>query len=130
MKSSPTSAVHASQGHTIVFTYTAATGGISGGSISLVVPTGWSAPSKTGTAAGYTSSSKGTVSVSGRTITVAAVTLAAGQSVTISYGSRASGGAGATAPTAVGPQTWQTKERSSTTGALVSLAASPSIKVT
>ncbi|MGP8162400.1 MAG: hypothetical protein ACLQAN_01235, partial [Acidimicrobiales bacterium] len=42
-----------STGNTITFTYTAASGGVSGGAVTIAVPTGWSAPSTTGTAAGY-----------------------------------------------------------------------------
>src|SRR5438093_8986364 len=42
----PTGAVNtASSGNTITFTYTAATGGLSNGSVTLAVPSGWSAPS-------------------------------------------------------------------------------------
>ena len=46
-------------GRTITFTYTAATGGINNGSVTLVVPAGWSAPSTTGANAGYSTSSAG-----------------------------------------------------------------------
>src|SRR5207248_8918660 len=65
-----------STGNTIVLTYTAAAGGLSNGSITLDVPTGWSAPSTAGANAGYTTASTGTVSVSGQTITVSSLTLA------------------------------------------------------
>src|SRR5689334_15951423 len=59
---SSTSNVSASQtGRTITFTYTAASGGMQNGSITLVVPAGWSAPSTTGANAGYTTASTGTV---------------------------------------------------------------------
>src|SRR5205807_1170755 len=67
---SPTTVPVGSSGNTMTFTYTAAAGGISNGSVTLVVPAGWSAPSTTGSNAGYTTSSTGTVSVSGQTITV------------------------------------------------------------
>ena len=63
-------------GNTLTFTYTAATGGINNGAVTLAVPAGWSAPSTTGANAGYTTASKGTVSVSGQTITVGSLTLA------------------------------------------------------
>ena len=44
----PTTNVSASQtGHTLTFTYTAATGGMLNGTVTLVVPGGWSAPSTT-----------------------------------------------------------------------------------
>src|SRR5207302_11377483 len=75
----PTSVVSASQtGRTITFTYTAAAGGISNGSVTIAVPSGWNAPSTTGSNAGYTTSSTGSVSVSGQTITVSSLTLAGG----------------------------------------------------
>ena len=45
--------------HAYVFTVTAAAGGMSGGTVTLVVPAGWSAPSVTGSAAGYTTASVG-----------------------------------------------------------------------
>src|SRR2546430_9609724 len=54
--------------------YTAAAGGISNGSVTLVVPSGWSAPSTTGSNAGYATASSGTVSVSAQTITVSSLT--------------------------------------------------------
>ena len=84
-------------GRTITFTYTAATGGINNGSVTLVVPAGWSAPSTTGANAGYTTASSGTVSVASQTITVSSLTIAGGSTFTITYGSTASGGPGATA---------------------------------
>ncbi|MHB1243941.1 MAG: hypothetical protein ACYC1P_11185, partial [Gaiellaceae bacterium] len=88
-------AVSQSTGNTITFTYTAATGGMRDGSVTLVVPTGWSAPSTTGTAAGFTTSSTGTVGVVGQTITVSGVTRIAGATFTITYGSTGGGGPGA-----------------------------------
>src|SRR5207302_1817790 len=71
-----------STGNTMTFTYTAAAGGLSNGSVTLVVPGGWSAPSTTGSNAGYTTASTGTVSVSSQTITVSSVTLAGGATMT------------------------------------------------
>src|SRR5207302_7390764 len=80
----PTGSVNsASTGNTITFTYTAATGGLSNGAAPLAVPSGWNAPSTTGSNPGYTTSSTGTVSVSGQTITVSSVTLAGGATMTI-----------------------------------------------
>src|SRR5207302_11181975 len=74
----PTSIVSASQtGRTLTFTYTAPAGGISNGSVTLVVPSGWSAPSTTGSSAGDTTASTGTVSVAIQTITVSTLTLEA-----------------------------------------------------
>jgi hypothetical protein len=127
---SGTSNVSAGQtGRTITFTYTAATGGISNGSVTLDVPSGWSAPSTTGSNAGYTTASSGTVSVSGQTITVSSLTVAGGSTFTITYGDTGSGGPGATATSTTGAQTWQAKEKSTSAGSLTNLASSPSITV-
>jgi hypothetical protein len=126
----PTGTVNsAATGRTITFTYTAATGGISNGSVTALVPAGWSAPSTTGSNAGYTTSSSGTVSVAGQTITVSSLTLSGGSTFTITYGDTGSGGPGATAPVPAGGQTWQAQEKSSSGGTLMNLAASPSITV-
>ncbi len=115
-----------SSGNTLTFTYTGATGGINNGSVTLVVPAGWTPPSTTAANAGYTTSSKGTVSVSSQTITVGSLTLAGGATMTIKYGDKSGGGAGATAGSTTGNPTWQAQEMSRSTGALGNLAASPS----
>ena len=126
----PTSVVSASQtGRTIIFTYTAATGGINNGSVTLVVPAGWSAPSTTGANAGYTTASSGTVSLASQTITVSSLTIAGGSTFTITYGSTASGGPGATATSSTGAQTWQAQEKSTSASSLANLGTSPSITV-
>ena len=114
-----------STGNTITFTYTAATGGVSNGAVTLVVPSGWSAPSTTGSAAGFTTASTGTVAVSSQTITVSGVTVSAGNTFTIVYGSTASSGPGATATSTLGAQTWQAQEKSTSGGTLTNLASSP-----
>src|SRR5580765_1478066 len=126
----PTTNVSASQtGRTITFTYTAATGGINNGSVTLVVPAGWSAPSTTGANAGYSTSSAGTLAVAAQTITVSSLTIAGGSTFTITYGSTASGGPGATANSSTGAQTWQAQEKSTSAGSLANLGSSPSITV-
>src|SRR5205085_697778 len=125
-----TSNVSASQtGRTITFTYTAATGGLSNGSVTLVVPSGWTAPSTTSNNAGYTTASTGTVSVSGQTITGSSVTLSGGSTFTITYGDTSGGGTGATATSSTGAQTWQAQEKSTSGGSLANLSSSPSISV-
>ena len=128
----PTASVaHSATGQTITFTYTAAAGGTSNGTVTLTVPAGWSAPSTKANAAGYATTSAGKLSVAGRTITVSGLTLAEGDTVTITYGSKTRGGPGATAPsTAVGAQTWQAGEKSLAGGTLTALANSPQITVT
>ena len=126
----PTANVSAgSTGNTVTFTYTAATGGLSNGAVTLVVPSGWSAPSTTGSAAGFTTASAGTVGTSGQTITVSGVTLPGGGSFSVVYGSKASAGPGAVATSSTGAQTWQAQERSTGGGTLTNLASSPSITV-
>src|SRR5205814_10190111 len=67
----PTTAVaNGSTGNAVTFTYTASAGGISNGAVRLVVPNGWSAPSTTGSADGYTTTTSGSVTASSQTITV------------------------------------------------------------
>jgi Subtilase family/Divergent InlB B-repeat domain/PASTA domain len=131
MSVSPTAVTAGSTGHTLTFTYAVASGGISGGALTLLVPSGWSAPSLTSTAAGYTTTRKGGLSVSGQTITISGLTLGSGQKVTVAYGSKGGGGPGVTAPatTRVAVQTWTTKERSDLGGRLSLLASSPQVRV-
>ena len=100
------------------------------GAVRVTVPTGWTPPSTTSTAAGYSTATIGTLSVSAQRITVSGVTLAGGQTLTIVYGETSSGGPGATASAATGPQTWQTLEKSSSAGTLTLLASQPVITVT
>ena len=121
---SATTDVSASQaGLTLTFTYTADTGGMNGGTITLVVPAGWSAPSTNPAAAGFaTAPSGGTLTVAGRTITVSTLTIGAGATATIAYGA----GTGATATATTGTQIWQSQERSTAAGVLTSLGSSPS----
>src|SRR5207244_2483858 len=57
------------------------------------------------------------------------LTVGGGSTFTITYGSTAGGGPGATAPVPAGAQTWQAQEKSSSGGTLVNLASSPSITV-
>ena len=130
MKTKTTSVTYGSTGHVITFTYTAATGGVSSGGVHLTVPPGWSAPSTTGTSAGYTTASTGTVSVDGQTIIVLSVTLAAGATLTINYGAKTAKGPGATATTGVGAATWIATEKSTSGGTETNLAKSPVITVT
>ena len=76
----------------------------------------------------WQATSAGKLAVAGRTISVSALTLAEGDTVTITYGA---GARGATAPsTAVGPQTWQAGEKSLAGGTLTGLADCPQITVT
>lgn len=130
LTSKTTSVTYASGGHAINFTYTAASGGVSGGGVHLTVPSGWSAPSTTGTAPGYTTASTGEVSIDGQTIVVLGVTLNAGATFTITYGSTSAKGPGATATSSVGAATWTAMEKSTSGGTETNLAKSPVITVT
>ena len=122
---SPSSVVHKTTGKTLAFTFTVGSGGMNDGAVTLVVPSGWSAPQRTmSTGAGYVTANAGSVSVSGRTITVSGLTKTAGQKITISVRH-------ASAPTtALGNQTWTMRERSTLAGRLTAIASSPVIKVT
>ncbi len=129
MAASP-STVRASSAHqTLAFGYKAARGGIWHGGLTLTVPAGWSAPSTSPAAQGYVTSSEGKLSISGRTITVSIPILASEHTLTITYGSRASGGPGASAPSTTGTQIWPAQEKSLRNGLLKNLASSPQITV-
>ncbi len=134
---SPTSAVAGSTGNTLTFTYTAAAGGISGGTVELTVPAGWTAPqTASSTSAGYTTASGGSgtnaIAWSGgtRKLTISDVTLSAAGTLTVIYGANAGSGGGATAPTSTGAAaTWTTQQKSTSGGTLTNLAASPSVTI-
>jgi virginiamycin B lyase len=129
MTTGTSSVTHSSTGNTITFTYTNTTGGTSNGSVTLEVPAGWDAPTTSGTANGYSVASTGSLSVSGQVITVTGVTLANNGSFTITYGSTGGGGAGATAPSGTGSQTWHVQEYSTSGGTLADINVPPSITV-
>jgi hypothetical protein len=130
MLADPNIALAGSTGNTIAFTYTADAGGLTNGALTLTVPTGWSAPSLTHTAAGYTTADHGTVSVSGRKITVSGLTLSMGDTVEIDYGVMTPG-PGATAPGAPlnTTQDWPAQEKSTVGGTLTALAANPTTQL-
>ena len=127
LTTSATGSSAGSTGNSITFTYTAGVHGMANGAIAVDAPVGWSAPSTTGSAAGYTTASTGTVGVSGQRLTVTGVTLNAGATMTITYGSTASGGPGATASAATGAVSWAALARGTAAGTLAALGASPSI---
>jgi hypothetical protein len=127
MSVSPTSVPVGSSGDTFVFTYTAALGGLDSGQLEMTVPTGWSAPSVSASAPGYTTSTCGTVSVGSASIDVSGVTLASGGSCTITYGSQAGNGPGVFAPSIPSTYSFSTLEMSSQSGVLTPLANSPTL---
>lgn len=120
-------------GDVLTFTYTAAAGGMAAGSLTITVPSGWTAPT-TSNAPGCTTASAGTVAVSGQVITVSALTLASGGTVTITYGAVSGGSCtsadGATSPSSAGTSTFAAQQSATAGGTLTALAASPSITVT
>ena len=129
MTVSPTAVRSGSAGNTLAFVYTAAPGGISNGAVSLSVPSGWPAPSTAGSDPGFTKTSAGVLSVAGQTLTISGLTRSESQPVTITYAAKSSGGPGASAPTAGGPQSWQAQSRASVAGTLQPLASSPAVAV-
>jgi hypothetical protein len=108
----------------------AATGGMVNGTLTLVVPSPWALPSPIATDPTYTTSSQGTLTLAGRTITVSGINLDSGQTLTITYGDKSGLGPGATAPSTAGDYAWLTKQRSNRNGTLLPLASSPIISVT
>ncbi len=129
LSTTPASVVESSTGNTFVLTYTAAAGGLVGGGLAIAVPAALPVPSTTGTDAGFTTSNCGSVAVASGTIQVTSITLAGGATCTITYGSKASGGPGVTAPVA-GSYTLATQQRSMASGVLTNLAASSMLTVT
>ncbi|TEB08244.1 Cellulosome-anchoring protein precursor [Pelotomaculum schinkii] len=126
----PGSVTAGQTGVTLTFTYVADAGGLNNGAITITVPDGWSVPGTDPAGAGYSTASKGSVTVAGRTITVSGLNLAGGESLTVSYGDKAMGGPGATAATTPGTVTWQAATKSTSGGTLIDLGASPAITVT
>ena len=113
-----------STGNKLTFTYTAADGGMNDGNLILTVPAGWSAPSTSSGDPGYTTASTGSLTVESPGIYVSGVTLAGGETLTITYG--ASGGA--TAPASPVTQSWLAQQRSTPTGTFTPLRP-PSVVV-
>ncbi len=128
---SPTHAVASSTGNTLTFTYTAGVA-VSNGEVNIAVPAAWPTPSTTASAQGATTSTCGSVGISGSTIQVTGVSLSVNGTCTVTYGDQ-SGGPGATAPSSGGPTplTFTTQEKSGSSGTLTTLGTgSPSVTVT
>jgi hypothetical protein len=110
---------------TLTFIYTPAGGcALVDGAVSLIVPTGWVRPSATRGAAGYVSSDLGpnSVRISGTTMTISGVTLAAGQPFTITYRKT-------TAPATATTSTFEASEESAAAGSLTTLLVPPQVTV-
>jgi hypothetical protein len=115
--------VAASGSSTLTFSYIAPEAGLSpSGQVTVRVPAGWTAPSRRPGQAGYASSSRGRLSVSGRLITVSGAALGSGQKLTIIY-------ADGTAPSSAGVSTFVTSQRPDGTAGLAALAVSPAVTV-
>jgi hypothetical protein len=126
MTVAPTTAPALTPGTTLTFTYKAATGGLIGGSLQLVVPDDWPAPSDDASDPGYVTSSAGDVSVDGQTIEVDGVTLAAAATLTLTYGDTSGGGPGVTPP--VSNEQWETLEQSTVEGSFTDIATQPTVQ--
>jgi hypothetical protein len=126
----PTTAIHRTSGNVFTLAYTApANGALFKGKLRIVVPTGWTAPSKSATSPGLAQTSMGSVAVSGQSITITSLYLQPSATVTVTYGTIANGKTGVKVGGS-GTYTFATKEASSSGGTLVSLAASPKVKLT
>jgi len=115
-----------SDGHTLIFEFT---GNLYDGAVEIDVPAGWSPPSTDPEEPGYTTADKGTVSVSGNTITVSGLTLFGGETVKISYGDKSGGGPGAAASTVLGDHEFTARSKGNMNGTPQGLAVSPVITV-
>ncbi|MFL5823577.1 MAG: hypothetical protein ACJ764_09065, partial [Solirubrobacteraceae bacterium] len=133
---SPTYVVSGSTGNYLDFTYTAGAGGTSNGQITLLVPTGWPAPSPSGfDANGLSVPCEGdgnlpqVTSVSGGSlITIGGVYLNAGSTCDIKYGIP-NFNSGVTAPVTTGAYTFTTQEKSTSGGTLTSISGQPVVNV-
>lgn len=115
--------VTASRPGTLTFTYQPPASGLaSPGEVTLMVPPGWALPSTAPGQAGYTTSTPGALSVSGRQINVTGLTLGPGQALAITYRPTA-------APRAAGPSVFDASERPGSANVLTALASSPSVTV-
>jgi hypothetical protein len=120
-------------GTTVTFTYIAPPSGIRDGTLMIDVPLGWTAPAATD-AAGCATATTGSLSTSGQTIIVSALTLPPHHRLVIDYGATSGGPCrsldGATAPSTAGNPIWQVKVALSRGAASTDLTASPYIRVT
>jgi hypothetical protein len=115
--------VTASRPGTLTFTYQPPASGLAfPGEVTLLVPPGWTPPSTAPGQAGYTTSTPGALSVSGRQITVTGLALGPGQALAITYRPTA-------APGAAGPSAFDASERPGSANVLTDLTSSPSVTV-
>jgi hypothetical protein len=131
-----------STGNTIVFTYTAAAGGMSNGTLVISVPAGWTNPVTTAAPGCVSGGYPGVIATSPQTITLFNLTLAENATVMFTYGAKSGGSftgamcganGGAVAPTAAGTYTFTAQQKSSNdfaAGILTAIAGSPAVTIT
>jgi hypothetical protein len=135
MSVTPTRVIANSTGNAFTFTYTAPAGGLDNGKLSLLVPTGWTRPGGGfDPAATYASCTGDPVGVSdvagGYLVSITGIYLNGGGTCAITYGSTFFGTyTGVTAPSTESAYSFATKEASTATGTLTSIAASPLVNV-
>ncbi|MDQ0917533.1 fibronectin type III domain-containing protein [Paenibacillus sp. V4I5] len=117
-----TGSVITDQLSTIVFRYTAPSGGLHNGSVSIDVPAGWTVPNAVYGSRGYATASTGVLSISGQTLTVTGITLPDGGEMTITYSD-------VTSPGTSGTYTFNAKSKMTVSGTLTGIAASPQVMV-
>jgi hypothetical protein len=99
----PHKVLEGSTGNTLTFSYTPGSQRLSGGTVSVKVPRGWTLPqSSTAGSPGFVEANRGSVAISNRLITVKSLTLCRSCSLLLSY-------LDASAPTTVGPATFVAK---------------------
>lgn len=128
---SPSMVTIGDSGVSFVFTYTAVTAWTNG-TLRISLPAGWPAPSSTGSNSAFTtvatSGSGAVLTLGASVITVNVASLPAGGSITLTYGSMSSGGAGLTVPSVGGFNTFTTQ--SDPNGAAVAdIASHPVVNV-
>jgi len=132
VKTTPTTIPNASAGTTITFTYTAPNSGLQDGSLTILVPPGWTPPVTTH-AIGCTVATAGTLTTTGQAIIVSTLTLPPKGQMVISYGATSGGscaaGDGATAPSTDGAPVWQVQVTLSAGTPFTNIPSSASINV-
>ena len=133
MAVTPTTVGTNSTGNSFTFTFTAGgNGNMNGGSVSLDIPAGWTAPQVTSsTSAGFITATSGSCVVTasppptlvGRTFTASVTSCSTGQTFTITYSS-------VTAPNSAGTSTFITKTKANSgSGTLTAIPSSPVVTV-